>query len=81
MTDEEYIKKIGQAIRGFEHDEDARMLFDRLQVVRDYIEDWKSERDNSELARKKRSLRTPKLRSSGSCLTRLFRVGVRAKSF
>lgn len=57
MTDEEYIEKIKYAIRGFECDEDARMLFERLQVVRDYIKDWKSERDNSNLVREKGCLR------------------------
>ncbi len=57
MTDEEYIRKIKYAVRGFEYDEDARMLFDRLQVVRDLIKDWKSERNNSGVARGKRRLR------------------------
>lgn len=51
MTDEECIQKIRYAIRGFEYDEDARALFERLQVVRDYIRDWKNERDNSKVVR------------------------------
>ena len=51
MTHEEYLKKISATVSGFELDEKPFYLYERLQHVRDIIEEWKYEKDNCKVVK------------------------------
>lgn len=49
MTDEECLIKISAEISGFEQEEDAKGLYDKLEKVKEIIFDWRLEKETAKV--------------------------------